>query len=1201
MKKVLLLLLMWVSVMQVSFAQGFCNNQSFITPLSTSLGSPVDGPYKPCEEVLFCYNVIDFNSQGCNWLHAIVPDFGDCWDQSSFSPFFAGAPNDILTLPTNNSGNGVWTWYEDGEINYNNISGSLPPGGSVGAGWFYYNFNLGPGGSDAGDTWGDGFFCNSQGLTWNFCFSMITNCDPNCDVNDGLIDCQMSFKTFSDGETGGRTQADCVFDPATNFDFNLTCCQKPTLEIPQTYAICSGEPLIIDFPTTNPDVSYYWTVSNLSGVVGAGNGGGVRLEQTLTNTSAFPQVVSYTIIPINSVGGCNGDPVLIEVTVEPDIIVNVSGNNLVCQNECVTLFASTNGDPNSTYEWSNGFTGGPFLDDCTGIFETTTYTVTITSPNGCTGVGELTVEPAPFIFVSAGPDVEIPCGENSILIEGFSEDGNVLYDWSLNGVSISDQSVLEATEAGTYSFTVLDIYGCQYFDQVEVTLAQGLAGVDAGADTYLPCGATNIGLDASDSPQGPEFVYAWSTNDGAILFDGTTLFPIVEEGTYTLTVINTQTGCSATDDITVFPSIAGTIASPEPLDCNTTSVLLDGSASSNLPGITYQWSTNDGNIVNGADTNIAEVDAPGTYTLMVTDTIQDCSASTDVVVEDNAIAPLAEAGADQAINCIVSSPTLDASGSASGANITYAWTGPNGFSSADVSITVNEVGTYVLLVTNTENGCTATDATLVFEDLVPPVAEAGNIAYLNCFNGPLATLDGSQSSQGANFTYEWLDASGTSIGNTASVEVDLVGTYTLTVVNTENGCVASDVVNVEDGFSIELTTTEVNCEEDDGTASLTLVGINNPVYDWSNGATTATVYGLAPGEYRVTISGGEGSCTEVRDVRIEADLSCKVYIGGYAYADFIINNCELDDLEEGLEGITVNLLPLGISTQTDANGYYEFEVNTGDYIIEVEEQAPYILQCPIDGMIEVSLPDTSDVSLDNHFYFQVITDFDLTVSANSGSVQPGELQSYNISYCNFGVQTINGILRFTHDPQMIFDPIASGASSYDPATFTATWNFSNLPFLACQSVSFKMQAPADLPVGTTIVSTVTVTPTIGDLNPLNNSKTWSRTVQGSSVSLVIGNNHGQTKATHQPTLNVHPNFPNPFVEQTTLAFELAQEEAVRISIFDSSGRLVREMKGNYSAGYHEWQFDASRVDSKGLLYYRIETSTESFSGKMMKM
>ncbi|MEM8908075.1 MAG: hypothetical protein AAGD05_09545, partial [Bacteroidota bacterium] len=879
--------------------------------------------------------------------------------------------------------------------------------------------------------------------------------------------------------------------------------------------------------------------------------------------------------------------------------------NQVCPENCVYLNADVSGNGDYLYEWSTGLSStNGFFEDCSGIDQVTIYSVTVTDQSsGCTAMADFEVSPLPPLFVSAGPDQEIACGESTVVLTAFSNSPDVFYQWSFDGQFLSDQPTIAVSEPGTYFLIVSDFFSCFYADEVEVTLSQSLGGVNAGPDVYLPCGASNIGLDASDSPQGPAYIYEWSTPDGQILFDGNTLFPIVEAGTYFLTTTNIETGCSGVDEVVVFPSIAGIVTQGASLDCNTTSVILDGSASSSQPGIVYQWTTTDGNILNGANTTMVEVNAPGTYILMVTDTLQNCSATAQTTVQNNAVAPLAEAGGPQAITCLVSQPVLDASSSTSGPGIELEWMGPNGFTASEAVITVEALGNYVLVITDTHNGCTASDEVEVIEDLTPPFADAGASAYLNCFNGPNAQLDASNSASGAQITYQWEGPAGATIlnANTATPLVDQIGWYTLVVTDTHNGCTASSQVRIEEGYSIDLSTTEVNCEEADGTASLMLVGINNPIYTWSNGASGAAVDGLEPGAYSVTVTSPNGLCSEVRDFTIDADLSCKVIIGGYAYADFIVNNCALDDLEEGLAGITVHLLPEGLSTQTDENGYYEFVVNTGDYLIQVEEQDPYILQCPVDGMIEVSLPDTSDVSLDNHFYFQVITDFDLIVSANSTAARAGELQTYTLNYCNFGIQTINGILRFTHDPQLVFDPVAAGASSYDPATYTASWNFTNLPFLGCNTVSFKMLVPENIAVGSSLVSSASVGPTIGDLNPTNNTKTWTRIVQAASTSLVIGNPHHQTKAIQAPQLTVYPNTPNPFKIQTTLAFALPTSDRVLITIFDLSGKMLWRQEREWDAGYHELTIAANELAGKGLLLYRIETAQVSKVGKMMKL
>ncbi|MDD3642813.1 MAG: FlgD immunoglobulin-like domain containing protein, partial [Candidatus Krumholzibacteria bacterium] len=73
------------------------------------------------------------------------------------------------------------------------------------------------------------------------------------------------------------------------------------------------------------------------------------------------------------------------------------------------------------------------------------------------------------------------------------------------------------------------------------------------------------------------------------------------------------------------------------------------------------------------------------------------------------------------------------------------------------------------------------------------------------------------------------------------------------------------------------------------------------------------------------------------------------------------------------------------------------------------------------------------------------------------------------------------------------------------------------------------------------------------------------------------------------------NFPNPFNPATTIAFDLARPAAVRIGIFDVSGRLVRTLvDGNVPAGRHEIQWNglsnAGIGVPSGMYFYRMSTS-----------
>ena len=81
-------------------------------------------------------------------------------------------------------------------------------------------------------------------------------------------------------------------------------------------------------------------------------------------------------------------------------------------------------------------------------------------------------------------------------------------------------------------------------------------------------------------------------------------------------------------------------------------------------------------------------------------------------------------------------------------------------------------------------------------------------------------------------------------------------------------------------------------------------------------------------------------------------------------------------------------------------------------------------------------------------------------------------------------------------------------------------------------------------------------------------------------------------------------YPNPFNPQTTIAFELRNREAVRLRVFDLSGRLVRTLidDEDYSTGSHEVQWlgrsDSGRRVSSGTYFYRLDAGEYSETKRM---
>ena len=76
------------------------------------------------------------------------------------------------------------------------------------------------------------------------------------------------------------------------------------------------------------------------------------------------------------------------------------------------------------------------------------------------------------------------------------------------------------------------------------------------------------------------------------------------------------------------------------------------------------------------------------------------------------------------------------------------------------------------------------------------------------------------------------------------------------------------------------------------------------------------------------------------------------------------------------------------------------------------------------------------------------------------------------------------------------------------------------------------------------------------------------------------------------------NYPNPFNPSTTIRYRLPSRSHVTITVFNTLGQQVATLiQGEMDAGYHEVQFDSSRLAS-GIYIYRLTAGNYSVSRKM---
>ena len=77
------------------------------------------------------------------------------------------------------------------------------------------------------------------------------------------------------------------------------------------------------------------------------------------------------------------------------------------------------------------------------------------------------------------------------------------------------------------------------------------------------------------------------------------------------------------------------------------------------------------------------------------------------------------------------------------------------------------------------------------------------------------------------------------------------------------------------------------------------------------------------------------------------------------------------------------------------------------------------------------------------------------------------------------------------------------------------------------------------------------------------------------------------------------NVPNPFSESTTIGFRLTEKTTAVLTITDVSGREVKQVLGDFPAGYSEVQLDRAELPESGIFYYRLDTPLHTDTKMML--
>ncbi len=440
-------------------------------------------------------------------------------------------------------------------------------------------------------------------------------------------------------------------------------------------------------------------------------------------------------VTVTDNNGCINQTSLL-VTEHPLPQFTIEGDPFFCEGAVANL---TTNPGFTAYYWSTSETLPAIQVTTEGA-----YQVTVTDVNGCQSSASFFTDLIPLPLADGGPDQNLDCIRTSTTIGGAGSSQGAAYAYMWTGPGItpdnSDDRFPLVGVPGTYTLVINDlVHGCQSLPaSLMVNDLAYTPAVNLSVSDVLDCNTATATIDGAGSETGAGIVYSWFNSSGVPIPGATGIsYTTAQAGAYTLRITDTQTGCEAQQSATVqadFNYPHAEAGPPRHLNCLITDATLDASGSQSGPGITYSWNTQNGHIQSGINTINPGIDAPGTYVLTVTNIMNGCASTDAVSVTEDIQAPQADAGLSQELDCLHPVVTLNGSGSGN-AGLAFSWTlaGNPAFSASGASIEAALPGTYTLLVTNTVNGCTASDPVLVTLNSNRPTAMEVVLNHPTCF------------------------------------------------------------------------------------------------------------------------------------------------------------------------------------------------------------------------------------------------------------------------------------------------------------------------------------------------------------------------------------------------------------------------------------------------------------------------------------
>ena len=673
--------------------------------------------------------------------------------------------------------------------------------------------------------------------------------------------------------------------------------------------------------------------------------------------------------------------------------------------------AAQGGTPPYEYLWENGVVESTVTDI---PFPGEYYTVSITDANGCVfdwgtfgTYAELPFKPYLEVThpISCYNDLAYifsPDGTKPVQAEGLL---NILYHWEAGpgGEIVSDPDQLEIVVRGAanYYLTVTaSTSGCLITDSITVSADFLPPLADAGPDIQLNCSMDEIVLMGSGSANDnihDDLQVHWEAFDGGNLVGSPyELTPIINRpGTYVLTVQNTFNGCIATDTTVVTSQLVGPELSVEgsPTFCLQDSLELLAVFDQSI-AVFQGWYTSGGLYSSNPTLVMAESEG-WTYVVAKVSNAEGCVTEYRTELLRDGQLSFVSLSADS-LRC-GGVPIKAAYNYPNDDDLIWSWSGPNGFFHQGKEPIVFAPGWYYL--TLAAGDCVISDAIQVvgersinvgFTQITPPSCSGAPDGQIQLYDLTGAWTYHMVWSNGALGSWVgYLEPGHYWVGISGGADID-------------GSCYIRKDFDLPypDTIQIELLAMPDSTGGNNGSISSTVTGAAPPFYYlWSNGASTASISGLAPGVYTLTVTYNlDYYCTATSTIEVPF-VGCALEVAETMHQN---NACDNDTSGQIQVSTLHGTPPFTFLWSNGANTPALTDLSNGVYVVTVTDHNDCTTTLETAIIADDTLPPVLQLtqltrSLDTSGHLSLTAqDF------NSGSYDNCVLSSFDASPLEFG-------------------------------------------------------------------------------------------------------------------------------------------------------------------------------------------------------